>query len=87
MFVLPSCEVLYDVRDARFALLFTPICFVPSSYFIYLEVVNRRRTDNAMAKRKKTDNTMAKRKKTDNTMAKRKKTNRDLQNTTQKTKD
>ena len=96
-FLLPSCEVRYDVRDVRFALLFTPICFVPSSCFIYLEAVNGRRTDNTMAKRKKidntmakrkkTDNTMAKRKKTDNTMAKRKKTNRDLQNTTQKTKD
>jgi len=35
------------------------------------EDVNRRRTDNTMAKRRRTDNTMAKRRRTDNTMAKR----------------
>ena len=48
------------------------------------EDVNRKRTDNTMAKRRRTDNTMAKRRtdntmakrRTDNTMAKRKRTKR-----------
>ena len=44
------------------------------------ESINRRRTDNTMAKRRRTDNTMAKRRRTDNTMAKRKRTNNDRQN-------
>ena len=38
------------------------------------ESVNRRRTDNTMAKRRRTDSTMAKRRRTDNTMAKRRRT-------------
>jgi hypothetical protein len=43
-------------------------------------MAKRRRTDNTMAKRRRTDNTMAKRRRTDNTMAKRKRTNNDRQN-------
>ena len=38
------------------------------------EALNRRSTDNTMAKRRSTDNTMAKRRSTDNTMAKRRST-------------
>jgi hypothetical protein len=45
------------------------------------ESVNRRRTDNTMAKRRKTDNTMAKRRKTENTMAKRRRTDNTMAKT------
>jgi hypothetical protein len=38
--------------------------------------MDKRRTDNIMAKRRRTDNIMAKRRRTDNIMAKRKRTNR-----------
>jgi hypothetical protein len=36
------------------------------------ESINRRRTDNIIAKRRRTDNIIAKRRRTDNIMAKRK---------------
>jgi hypothetical protein len=40
------------------------------------KAINRKRTDNTMAKRRRTDNGMAKRRRTDTTMAKRKKDKR-----------
>ena len=56
----------------------------------YSEAVNRRRTDNTMAKRQTIQwpkDRQYNGQKTDNTMAKRKRTNTNLQNTTQKTED
>jgi hypothetical protein len=55
------------------------VCFVDIGGIVYhhclkkslpkgkSKFINRKRTDNTMAKRRRTDNTMAKRKRTDNT--------------------